>query len=178
MIPTLTSRKTIMQVTTRSSTTPRPSRRRKKRQWNKDPAARARRASSPCPGTWRPSKHPPPEKPRKKKPRRLLDGGPTAAHVNALLDKDAQLTCQQQNPKRGESALRYDKYKAATSAKQLLALGASSGFKNDLAKGYVTLKKSPLAGLVITPAVRTSKRCGVCEMHGRRVRARASTAWI
>ena len=41
---------------------------------------------------------------------------------NALLDKDAQLTCQQQNPKRGESALRYDKYKAATSAKQLLAL--------------------------------------------------------
>jgi hypothetical protein len=105
----------------------------------------------------------PPEKPRKKKPRKLIDGGPTAAHVNALLDKDAQLTCQQQNPKRGESALRYDKYKAATSAKQLLALGATrADIKNDLAKGYVTLKE-PLAGLVITPAVRTSKRCGTCE---------------
>ena len=52
----------------------------------------------------------PPEKPRKKKPRKLIDGGPTAAHVNALLDKDAELTCQQQNPKRGESAVRYDKY--------------------------------------------------------------------
>ena len=65
----------------------------------------------------------PPEKPRKKKPRKLVDGGPTAAHVNALLDKDAELTCQQQNPKRGESALRYDKYKAATSAK--LATDAS-----------------------------------------------------
>ena len=31
-----------------------------------------------------------------------------------------------------------------------------------LAKGYVTLKE-PLAGLVIQPVSRTSKRCGVCE---------------
>jgi hypothetical protein len=108
----------------------------------------------------------PPEKPRKKKVRRLVSGeGPTAAHVNALLDKDASLTCQQQNPKRGESALRYDRYKAATSAKQLLALGASrADFKNDLAKGYMTLKE-PLAGLVINllQPERSSKRCGACE---------------
>ena len=125
---------------------------------------RSTTASSPCPGTWRPSKHP--HLPRSRARRSLVNYlmAVRPRHMSMLsTDKDAELTCQQQNPKRGESALRYDKYKAATSAKQLLALGATrADIKNDLAKGYVTLKE-PLAGLVITPAVRTSKRCGACE---------------
>ena len=90
-------------------------------------------------------------------PKKKAKAGPTAAQVSKLIADDAKLTVAFANPKRGESAARYERYKSATSAKGLLALGASrADFKNDIAKGYVTLAVPlpPAAPPAPTPAAK------------------------
>ena len=53
----------------------------------------------------------------------------------------ARCTLQQENPKRGTSAARYDRYKCATSLQMVLDLGGSRGdLANDIIKGFIHIE--------------------------------------
>ena len=55
----------------------------------------------------------------------------------------ARCTLQQENPKRGTSAARYDRYKCATSLQMVLDLGGSRGdLANDIIKGFIHIEGS------------------------------------
>lgn len=70
-----------------------------------------------------------------------------AAQINSLLAANSPLAFEQVNPKRGESAVRYEAYKAARSFKQALDLGASKAdLKNDMQKGFITLPGESQSG--------------------------------
>jgi len=72
--------------------------------------------------------------------------GLSPPQMTALLISNASLVCLQVNPKTGKSGERYDKYKSATTAHELLALGASrADVRNDVAKGHVILGVEALA---------------------------------
>ncbi|KAJ8599435.1 hypothetical protein CTAYLR_007998 [Chrysophaeum taylorii] len=69
-----------------------------------------------------------------------LEPNISAAEINELLAEDAELEFAKENPKRGESAIRYEAYKEATTATQALDLGATKAdLRNDIQKGYVVV---------------------------------------
>lgn len=68
--------------------------------------------------------------------------------IKDLVDQDAPIRYLQANPKRGESATRYESYKHATTARQALDLGASKAdLRHDFKKGYLTLPSPDLPDL-------------------------------
>jgi len=72
-----------------------------------------------------------------KKRRRLSVPG---VDVRLMITHCARINFNQINPKRGESAIRYENYKQATTVPQALELGASrADIKNDLLKGHLKL---------------------------------------
>lgn len=69
----------------------------------------------------------------------------------------------QHNPKKGKSAERYEAYKAATTAREYVALGGSKAdLKYDIQRGYVTVLPPPAgaegAPMASAPAVPTGPR--------------------
>ena len=55
---------------------------------------------------------------------------------------DTEIQCLQENPKRGKSAVRYERYKIARTFSEYYALGGSKGdAKFDLSRGYITIIK-------------------------------------
>ena len=69
-------------------------------------------------------------------------GAAPAVDVDTLLLDDARITVRQANPKKAgsKSALRYDAYKAATTASEFLRLGGSKAdLAHDCTKGFVTV---------------------------------------
>jgi len=67
----------------------------------------------------------------------------------------------QHNPKKGKSAERYEAYKAATTAREYVALGGSKAdLKYDIQRGYVTVLPPPAGakGAPMVPAAPTGPR--------------------
>lgn len=60
--------------------------------------------------------------------------------VNMYLEKNLTVTIRQNNPKSGKSAVRYERYKSASTIRQVLKLGArKSDLQHDLQRGFVVV---------------------------------------
>ena len=83
----------------------------------------------------RPEKAPAASKPKAKK-----KASATGEDAKSLVDRAAPIAVVQKNPKRGASGKRFDKYMAATTAKEFLELGRTrADLKYDIARGWVTV---------------------------------------
>mmetsp|Transcript_13546 Transcript_13546/g.40339 ORF Transcript_13546/g.40339 Transcript_13546/m.40339 type:complete len:275 (+) Transcript_13546:195-1019(+) len=71
----------------------------------------------------------------------------------------AACTVQQENPKKGVSAQRYDRYKAATTLGEILDLGGSRGdIGNDLVRGYIQIEDEAVALAILSTVNDSEKR--------------------
>ena len=83
----------------------------------------------------RPEKAPAAAKPTAKK-----KASATGEDAKSLVDRAAPIAVVQKNPKRGASGKRFEKYMAATTAKEFLELGGTrADLKYDIARGWVTV---------------------------------------
>ena len=65
---------------------------------------------------------------------------PTPEQISRWIAEDAKCTFQQQNPKGGKSKDRYEKYKKATTVRQIKELGGKrDDIKNDVEKGFLEI---------------------------------------
>jgi len=97
------------------------------------------------------------EKTTRKKPR----ASPQTRDAALLIERAAPIRVSQHNPKKGKSAERYEAYKAATTAREYVALGGSKAdLKYDIQRGYVTVLPPPAGakGAPMVPAAPTGPR--------------------
>ena len=74
------------------------------------------------------------------KPTAKKKASATGEDAKSLVDRAAPIAVVQKNPKRGASGKRFDKYMAATTAKEFLELGGTrADLKYDIARGWVTV---------------------------------------
>ena len=74
------------------------------------------------------------------KPKAKKKASATGEDAKSLVDRAAPIAVVQKNPKRGASGKRFEKYMAATTAKEFLELGGTrADLKYDIARGWVTV---------------------------------------
>ena len=78
---------------------------------------------------------------KRKRPR----PSPQTRDAALLIERAAPISVRQENPKKGKSAERYELYKAATTAREYVALGGTKAdLKYDIQRGWVTVLAPPV----------------------------------
>jgi hypothetical protein len=78
---------------------------------------------------------------KRKRPR----PSPQTRDAALLVERAAPIAVRQENPKKGKSAERYELYKAATTAREYVALGGTKAdLKYDIQRGWVTVLAPPV----------------------------------